>query len=335
MREALYWQLEEQKVRCLLCPHRCLLSEGKVGKCKVRFNKDNKLYTRAFGNLCALALDPIEKKPLYHFLPSTKTLSIAHEGCNLQCKNCQNFTISQTISEKVVDKLLPQQLVQLAINKNIPSISFTYTEPTIFYEYVLETAQLSHSYGIKNVLVSNGYILATPLQQLAPFIDAVNIDVKAFDDEVYKDLTGAHLRPVLDSILYLVEQGIHVELTYLMVPSFSDDQEQIYEFVRWMVQHSLGYIPIHFSRFFPTYKLKQLEPTPLHRMQNAFSIAQKQGIKYVYQGNVGFVDNATYCPICQNKLIERTTGYEVHFLGIKNGKCSRCGQKIYGVFENL
>ncbi|NSW45538.1 MAG: AmmeMemoRadiSam system radical SAM enzyme [Bacteroidales bacterium] len=332
MKEALFWQVEGQKVRCLLCPHNCLISEGKVGKCKVRFNKDGKLFSQAYGNLCALALDPIEKKPLYHFLPGTKTLSIAHEGCNLQCKNCQNFNISQKLSSNIVAELWPEQLVKLALNKKIPSISFTYTEPTVFYEYVLETAKISHLYGIKNILVSNGYIMPQALQQLSAFLDAVNIDVKAFENEVYKQLTGAQLQPVLDTILYLVEQHIHVELTYLMVPGFSDNIEQIHAFLEWLLRHSLNHIPIHFSRFFPTYELEKLQPTPLEHIQNAYFEAQKMGMKYVYQGNVRLMDNATYCPRCKNILISRKDFYEVNYRGIKNGKCNSCSYNIYGVF---
>jgi len=333
MKEAIFWQLEGQKVRCLLCPHHCLIPEGKVGKCKVRFHKENKLFSLAYGNLCSLAIDPIEKKPLYHFLPGTKTLSIAHNGCNLQCKNCQNFNISQNLSSNIVAELYPESLVKLALNKKIPSISFTYTEPTVFYEYVLETSQLSYIYGIKNILVSNGYIMPKPLQQLAPFIDAVNIDVKAFENEVYKQLTGAQLQPVLDTILYLVEQHIHVELTYLMVPGFSDNLEQIQAFIDWLLRHSLSDIPIHFSRFFPTYELENIEPTPLEHIQNAYLEAQKKGMKYVYQGNVRHIDNATYCPHCKNILILRKDFYEVSYRGIRNGKCNACLQNIYGVFE--
>lgn len=331
MKEARYWQNEGKFIRCKLCPHQCLISISHNGICNVRKNIDGKLYTSAFANICALAMDPIEKKPLYHFLPGSKTLSIAHAGCNLHCLNCQNSHISQEISHDGYP-FLPEEIVRIAIEKSCPSISYTYTEPTIFYEYVLETTQLAHNLNIKNILVSNGYINPQPLRELIPFIDAVNIDVKAFNENVYKKLTGASLKPILNNILELHRNKVHIELTYLLVPEYSDDEVQIEKFINWLIQQNLQNIPLHFSRFFPSYKLDYLSPTPLSHLKEAYLKAKEKGIQYVYLGNAEIVDNSTFCPACGKKIIKRI-GYNSNPNGIKKNHCSFCGGFIYGHFE--
>lgn len=285
-KEALFWDADNnQNVRCRLCPHGCLIAHQKSGKCKVRYNEKGILYTRAYQNLCALAIDPIEKKPLYHFLPGSKTLSLAIAGCNLTCKNCQNAHISQ---ETDVDgyPFSPQQIVELCLEKQCPSISFTYSEPTIYYEYMLETARLAKNNGIRTIIVSNGYINQEPLNALIPFLDAANIDVKAFSEKTYRILTGGSLLPVLDTIKTLIYHNIHVELTYLIVPTYSDDFDQIDKFLTWLSDNSYHHIPLHFSRFFPRYQLSDLYPTPVEHIKKAMDMARLKGIRHVYAGNV-------------------------------------------------
>lgn len=331
IKEALYWQNKGKYVQCQLCHHNCLISLNRTGICKVRKNIDGKLFTSAYANICALSIDPIEKKPLYHFLPGTKTLSLAHAGCNLHCLNCQNSHISQEISFDGYP-YTPEKIVYIAKEKACPSISYTYTEPTIFYEYVLETAKLAHRLNIKNILVTNGYINPEPLSELIPFIDAVNIDVKAFDNNVYKKLTGAKLKPILENILELHRNKIHIELTYLLVPEYSDDKIQIENFINWLIEQNLRNIPLHFSRFFPSYELKHLPPTPLTHLNEAYLKAKERGIQYVYVGNADIIDNSTICPYCGKNIIYRK-GYNADPHGIKKNSCSFCGNFIYGYFN--
>ncbi len=285
-KEALFWHTENNgNVRCKLCPHNCVIAPQKSGRCKVRYNESGILYTRAYQNLCALAVDPIEKKPLYHFLPGSKTLSLAIAGCNLVCKNCQNAHISQ---ETDVNGYLfsPQQIIELCKEKQCPSISFTYSEPTIYYEYMLETAQLAKNNGIRTIIVSNGYICPEPLKHLIPFLDAGNIDVKAFSEDIYRKLTGGSLSPVLNTIKMLISHNIHVELTYLMVPTYSDDFEQIEKFLNWLHHNNYHHVPLHFSRFFPRYQLSNLYPTPVEHIKHAIELAYLKGIQHVHAGNV-------------------------------------------------
>lgn len=284
---ALFWTKENDAIICKLCPNECIIKQNQYGICKVRYNEDGQLFTQAYNNLCALAIDPIEKKPLYHFLPNTKTFSIAIAGCNLRCKNCQNAHISQEVNVEGYP-FSPSQIVGMCMEKNCPSISFTYTEPTIYYEFMLETAQLAKQNHLKTIMVSNGYINEEPLLNLIPYLDAVNIDVKAFSDSTYKLLTGGKLNPVLNTIKQLVKYNIHVELTYLIIPSYSDDFIQINKFLDWLKENHLLNIPLHFSRFFPRYQLSHLQATPVNNIKKAIEIATIKGIKYVYAGNVAF-----------------------------------------------
>ncbi|MCX7861481.1 MAG: AmmeMemoRadiSam system radical SAM enzyme [Bacteroidales bacterium] len=285
-KNALFWELEQDYIRCKLCPHNCFIKPNHSGICKVRYNEDFVLYTSAYQNICALAIDPIEKKPLYHFLPGTKTLSFAIAGCNLKCKNCQNSHISQQIDCVDTENLTPQEIITICLARNCPSISFTYSEPTIFYEFMLETAELAKIHHIKTVMVSNGYICKEPLLKLIPFLDAANIDVKAFSEHTYYELTGGKLKPVLETIKTLIQQNVHVELTYLMVPNYSDDIIQIEQFIDWLISEKLSFVPLHFTRFFPRHQLTNLYPTPIDHIRKALEIAQTKGIAYVYAGNV-------------------------------------------------
>jgi pyruvate formate lyase activating enzyme len=325
--EAQFWKTENEKIRCLLCPHQCLIGEGQYGICNVRQHVQQKLITRAYNNLCALAIDPVEKKPLYHFMPGTKTFSIAMAGCNLKCKNCQNSHISQEVEHLGYD-FPPHYIVENALEKKCPSVSFTYTEPTVFYEYMLETAKLAHENGLKNIMVSNGYINREPLLQLIPYVDAANIDIKAFDEETYKNLTGGSLQPVLDTVKTLMQHSVHVELTYLLVPSFSDDIKQITAFVDWLISNNMQTVPLHFSRFFPSFQLEHLPPTPTEHVLAAVYLAKSKGIHYVYAGNMDDVDNNTYCHSCRTLLIEREH-YQIKRMNLEHGTCKKCGRKLF------
>jgi pyruvate formate lyase activating enzyme len=323
-------------VQCLLCPRRCTISSGARGFCGVRENRDGILYTLSYAKPVSLNdIDPIEKKPLFHFLPATKTFSVATAGCNLKCKFCQNWTISQRRPEEVDYAYLnPQELVTLAKKSGRPTIAYTYTEPTIFYEYMFETAQLAKIQGIKNIMHSNGYINEEPLRQLAKYLDAANIDLKGFTDEYYAKLTEGSLEPVLKSLKILKEEGVHLEITNLVISGYNDDFEVIRKMCLWIKENLGEDTPIHFSRARPEYKLLSIINTPIETLQKARSIALDCGLKYVYIGNVaGHPAENTYCPKCKNTLIARQGIFVVSEVNIVDGKCKFCGEKIEGVWR--
>ena len=331
---AKYYGKQEDKIKCLLCPHACILSEGKTGLCKTRFNQCHELYTKAWGNLCSLSIDPIEKKPLFHFLPGSDTLSVAIEGCTFHCLNCQNFSISQYgpgINTRF--NILPDELVELAISKNCESISYTYSEPIAFYEYMLETARLAKEKGIKNVMVSNGYINTEPLIELCKYIDAANIDLKAFDNSMHRKLTSGSLQPVLDSLKTIKEKNVWLEITNLIIPDWTDNMQSIQEMCKWLVENDFSEVPVHFSRFQPMYKMDNEAHTPSETILKAVDIALKEGIKYVYAGNMrGNSRENTFCPTCLNTLIYRN-GFEVVKNEMTNGICNTCFSKISGIWQ--
>lgn len=330
---ALYWELTNNKAKCNLCPHYCVLTNGKTGICKVRINIENKLYTLAFGNLCAANIDPVEKKPLFHFLPSSKTFSIAINGCNFHCYNCQNWNISQSPPENNIGITTPLQIVNSAIKNNCKSISYTYTEPTIFYEFMLATAKLAKKYGLKNIMVSNGFINNEPLLELCKYLDAANIDLKCFDNNVYKKLTGGSLQPVLETINTLHKNNVWLEITNLIIPEYSNNITIIKDMCKWLFNNNLSEVPLHFSRFFPTYKLDELFPTPVHILEQAMKIAKNEGIAHVYVGNVINNDGEnTFCNNC-NKLLIKRIGYNVTEKYIINNKCKYCGKRITGIWD--
>ncbi len=280
-------KLEGQRVQCLLCPHFCVLNEGQTGICRTRQNVGGTLYSNAYGNACSVAVDPIEKKPLYHFLPGSRILSIATAGCNLRCLNCQNWSISQSSpSEIPAYEFSPETIVELALKEGTESIGFTYTEPTVFFEYMLETAKLARQKGIKTVMVSNGYINQEPLKELCAYLDAANIDLKVFDDLTYRKLTGAKLKPVLETLQILKSEYVWLEITNLLVLGFSDDPIKIQELCNWLVVNGFSDTPLHFSRFFPNYKLPESKPTPIELVNLACEIAKNSGIRRVYAGNM-------------------------------------------------
>lgn len=326
--------LPDKAVRCLLCPHQCLLQEGKLGICLTRLNRDGNLYSLAYGNPCSVSVDPIEKKPLFHFFPGTKIYSLATAGCNFRCLNCQNWQISQASPQSAGHyDLLPEDLIKEALRHGTNSIAFTYTEPTVFYEYMYDTAMAAHEKGLKTVLISNGFINEKPLLDLCPTLDAANIDLKCFDDAIYHRLTGGRLQPVLDTLKTLKEQGVWLEITNLLIPGYSDSTEMIQRMCDWLVEKGFENTPIHFSRFFPTFQLPEVPPTPESILQKAAQIAGKAGMNYVYIGNhQGLQGENTSCPACNQLLIERT-GFVVRKNLMHEGCCGFCGEKIAGVWE--
>lgn len=274
-------------VRCELCPHRCVILDGKHGKCGSRWNFEGVLYSVVYGKPCALADDPIEKKPLNEFHPGTRCLSLSCTGCNLRCLNCQNHEISQVLpSEVKFYEVSPKEMVDLAVEHHLPGIAYTYTEPLTYFEYILDIAKEAHERGLRNILVSAGYINSKPLKELAPLIDAANIDIKAFSDEVYVKQCGAHLQPVLDTLLTLKKAGTHIEITNLLIPGVNDQEGMIRSMCRWLHENGFSSCPLHFSRFFPRYKMLDSIPTPRETLYLAERIAKEERMEKVYLGNL-------------------------------------------------
>ena len=282
-----YRKLEDGKLECLLCPHHCHIADGKTGICHSRCNHNGVLVSEVYAKPCALAIDPIEKKPLYHFHPGTTCLSIACTGCNFRCLNCQNYDISQASPEQVDHyHLTPEEIVVLCQKHQCPGIAYTYTEPLTYLEYITDTARLAHEAGLWNILVTAGYVCQEPLKELLPYLDAANIDLKSFSDDIYKRVSGGHLQPVLDTILAMRDAGMWIELTNLVIPGINDDMDMIRRMCRWLKDNNLTNAPLHFSRFFPRYKMQDIPPTPLQTLQPAKQVAEEEGIRFVYLGNV-------------------------------------------------
>ena len=275
------------RIECQLCPHHCKIAKGKTGICRSRRNKDGMLVSEVYGKPCSLAIDPIEKKPLYHFHPGIKCLSIACTGCNFRCLNCQNHEISQVSPSDVGHyDLSPSQIVELCLEHHCPGIAYTYTEPLTYLEYIVDTARLAREKGLWNILVTAGYVCQEPLEDLLPYLDAANIDLKSFSDDIYQKVSGGHLQPVLDTILAMQKAGVWIELTNLIIPGINDDMTMIRQMCCWIVDNDLADNPLHFSRFFPRYKMQDIPPTPIHTLKEAKAIAIEEGIKHVYLGNV-------------------------------------------------
>ena len=282
-----YQRLDDGVVECLLCPHHCRIANGKTGRCRSRRNHDGVLVSEVYSKPCSLAIDPIEKKPLYHFHPGTTCLSLACTGCNFRCLNCQNHEISQVAPDEVDHyNLTPEQLVDLCLQHHCPGIAYTYTEPLTYIEYVTDCARLAHDKGLWNILVTAGYVCQEPLADLQPYLDAANIDLKSFSDDIYQRVSGGHLQPVLDTILAMKQAGVWVEITNLVIPGINDDMDMIRQMCQWLVAHGLSDAPLHFSRFFPRYKMHDLQPTPVHTLRAAQQIAEQEGVRHVYLGNV-------------------------------------------------
>ena len=333
-KEALFYEKNPVGVKCHICPRECIIPEGKTGFCKSRVNNKGILYTIAYGNPCAVNVDPVEKKPLLHFLPGSKSLSIATAGCNLSCLNCQNSTISQKSPMETENfDLPPEKVVSLCRQEKCASIAYTYTEPITYYEYTYDTSVIAHQMGIRNIMVSAGYINPEPLRKLCKVIDAANIDLKSFSNEIYRELNGVKLQPVLDTLKTLKDEGVWLEITNLLIPSWNDDTDMILRMCHWLAENGFENTPLHFSRFFPMYKLMQSQTTPINTLKNAYNIAINEGLKYVFIGNVPELNmENTICPKCHKEVIKRS-GYKIQENHIKSGKCGFCGEKIAGIWE--
>ncbi|MFH1061993.1 MAG: AmmeMemoRadiSam system radical SAM enzyme [Candidatus Omnitrophota bacterium] len=330
---ASYWQqLPNKAVQCVLCPRQCVLKPGERGICTVRINKQGQLYTLGYGNPVAIHMDPIEKKPFFHVIPGAQVFSLAVAGCNMRCLFCQNWQISQSRPDEVRSyDLSAEQVVDQAIKANSKFIVYTYTEPTVFYEYMLDIAKLAKQKKLRNAMHSCGYIEPEPLRELLPYMDAVNIDLKGFSPEFYAKMgLLAKLEPVLETLKIIKEQGVWLEITNLIIPGENDDPRTIREMCVWIKENLGDAVPLHFSRFFPQYKLANLPPTPISTVENAYNIAKQVGLKYVYIGNIPLhpAEN-TYCPNCQQPLITRH-GYQIVENNLIKGKCKFCGYTIEG-----
>lgn len=287
MKEARFYTATKDGVQCQLCPHHCRIKEGGRGLCRSRECRDGKLYAISYGIPCALAIDPVEKKPLNHFMPGTHCLSLSCTGCNLSCRWCQNSDISQEKPEAVdSDEWSPEEMVDAALRRGLPSIAYTYTEPFTWWEYMYDIAVLAHEKGLKNILVSAGYVEKEPLEELLPYLDAANIDIKAMDDDIYRKYCGASLAPVLENILTMHAAGVHVEITNLLVTGLNDSEEQVSALCTWMADNGLQDVPLHFSRFFPRYRFTDVGPTPKPTLLKAREVALSHGIRTVHLGNM-------------------------------------------------
>jgi len=323
-------------VQCKLCPKECMLAPGQRGDCRSRINYKGKLITLVYGKpVSANPSDPVEKKPVFHFLPGTKCFSVATAGCNLHCKNCQNYSISQLNPEdaRSVADLPPEKLVNEARRRNCKSIAYTYSEPMTFFEYTRDSQKLARREGIKNILVTAGYINRGPLKELTAYADAANVDLKAMSDKFYQEVCDAHLDPVLRNLEIMVKEGVWVEVTNLVIPTMNDSEDMIKELCGWVASHLGEHVPLHFSRFYPRYKMTGLPPTPAQKLIQARDIARQEGLKFVYVGNLQVPGGGdTVCPACNETIIHRR-GYAILQYKIENGACAYCGKKIPGVWN--
>jgi len=342
MKEALFYTKLKDKqgnpvnnhVKCELCPWLCIIKPDNCGVCRVRQNINGKLFSLVYARPCSVQVDPIEKKPLYHFMPGAKAFSIATIGCNFSCGFCQNWQISKAEAANIAsqyDELNPEQAVELCEESKCKIISYTYTEPTIFYEYMLDIARIAKKRNIKNTIVSNGYINEKPLRKLCKFIEGANIDLKGFTDEFYRKTCQGRLEPVLKTLKVLREEGVWLEITNLIVPGLNDDLKKIEEMCQWIAKELGREVPLHFSRFHPDYKMTDGQATPMETLEKAKQIAEKY-LDYVYIGNVDGESN-TVCPNCKSVVIRRSMLNLLENKLVKDGKCFKCGRKIDGVWK--
>ena len=329
----LYERLEGKTVRCNLCAHRCKIAESKYGFCGVRRNEGGALYTHVYGEVIASHVDPIEKKPLYHFFPGSTSYSIATVGCNFRCGFCQNWQISQS-SKRDSDisgyELKPQEVVREAKRNGCKSISYTYTEPTVFFEYAYDTAKIAKKEGMYNNFVTNGYMTKEALEAIGPYLDAANVDLKSFREDFYKDICKSHLQPVLDSITLMKRLGIWIELTTLIVPGANDSDKELNDIAAFIAGVD-NEIPWHISRFHPDYRYTASAPTPLTTLKKAQEIGKRAGLRYIYIGNVFGESGDTICYNCNMPLIKRA-GFSAEMTGMKGSNCRKCGAEVSGVF---
>ena len=334
--EALLWEpLEEQNVRCNLCAHRCVVKPAKRGRCGVRENRSGVLHTLVYGELIAQHIDPIEKKPLFHLLPGSRSYSVATVGCNFRCAFCQNADIAQMPSDRagliLGKETSPEAVVAAAVKAGCESIAYTYTEPTVFFEFARDTGRLAKENGIRNVFVTNGYMTAETFAMAAPFLDAANVDLKSFSDDFYKTHCGARLQPVKDTLVRMKQGGVMVEVTTLVIPGLNDDPGLLGDLARFLATELGPETPWHISRFHPTYRLTDRGATPEKTLAAARQIGLDAGLHHVYIGNVpGSNGESTVCPGCGQVVVERV-GYRVRGSRLEGGKCTRCGASVYGV----
>ncbi|UCG89955.1 MAG: AmmeMemoRadiSam system radical SAM enzyme [Candidatus Heimdallarchaeota archaeon] len=329
-----YRSLKSGNLQCIACPRHCQLSDNEIGWCGARINKDGRIIPRTYGLISSLAIDPIEKKPLYHFLPGTGILSIGSHGCNMGCIHCQNYSISMNRNISSLRKMMPEKLVQTALAKNIPSIASTYNEPMIAFEYVRDIAEIAHKHNLKMAVVDNGYITKRLAEKLGKLIDAANIDVKGFSSDFYKEICSSpSWKPVLKTCEIFHELGVHLEITNLVIPTKNDSIDMIKDMCEWIVNNLSPNVPLHFSRFHPDYKLRNLPFTPIETLEAAYSVAKDVGLNYVYLGNVrSRKGNDTYCHQCNHLLIQRS-GFYTSIQDLADGKCNKCQTTIPGVFS--
>ncbi|MCX6556972.1 MAG: AmmeMemoRadiSam system radical SAM enzyme [Candidatus Aminicenantes bacterium] len=332
--EAMYYEkLAGKKVHCRLCPNQCKVADGERGECGVRENRSGVFYTLVYGQPCAVHVDPIEKKPLFHYFPGAQAFSLATAGCNFNCRFCQNWEISQRRPEEVqAINLPPEAVVRQARSQACPIIAYTYSEPVIFFEYMRDIAALGKEKGIPSVMISNGFIEKKPLQELCRSLGAVKVDLKAFTEDFYREQCGGELQPVLDTLLALRDEKIWFEVVVLLIPGLNDDRAEIERMCRWIVQELGAEVPLHFSRFTPMYMLKNIPPTPAETLYMARKIAQGAGIKFCYVGNLLSDAGNTYCPSCGRLLIRRLL-YSIENTGLAGNRCRYCKTVIPGVFS--
>lgn len=325
-KEASFWAREGEKVRCGLCPHRCAIADGKRGLCGVRESRKGKLYSLIYGKASSIHPDPIEKKPLYHFMPGTTSISLGSIGCNLFCMHCQNWSISKAkYGQFELTDVTPEDVVRYARDSGAKSVSWTYNEPTIWHEFTTVASKAAHAAGLKTNYVTNGYINEEPLRELKGVIDAMNIDVKGFSEDFYRQVCGGRLAPVLSACKVAREMGIHVELTYLIIPEHNDSKDEISGFCKWVASDLGRDVPVHFSAFHPDYKFTRVPRTSEKTMTDAYEIAAGIGLEFVYLGNIWAGDrDDTYCPSCKTKVIDRD-GFGVRQMNLKGDRCGKCG----------
>ncbi len=328
-----YEQLPHREIECRLCPRLCRLGDKERGYCGVRENRDGVYYTLVYGKACTAHADPIEKKPLFHFLPKSQALSIATAGCNVNCKFCQNWEISQVRPEQIQHfDFPPEAVVEAAVKNDCPSIAYTYSEPVVFFEYMFDTSVAARKRDVNNVVITGAHINPEPFQELLQVVDAVKIDLKAFTQKFYAEYVRGDLQPVLDAIKMTAQSPVWLEIVYLVIPTLNDSPEEITSLCRWIKKEIGPDIPVHFSRFHPTYLLKNLPPTPASTLTRIRNTALDEGLHYVYVGNLpGHVGESTYCPECGKTLINRF-GYNISKIRIRSGKCEECGHPIPGVW---
>ena len=332
----MYEKAGKERVRCLLCAHRCVIKEGERGICAVRENRNGTLYSLVFGKAVTLDIDPIEKKPFFHFLPASLSYSVATVGCNFTCLNCQNYYISQYPREyegRIIGiDTSPLEIVAEAKARGCKTIAYTYSEPTIFFEYAYDTARLAHEEGLKNVFVSNGYMTAAATEIIGPYLDGICIDLKGISEKFYREISGGNLGPVLDTIRLMHSMGVWVEIVTLIIPGVNDSAEEM----RWTAEAIKGIsesIPWHVSRFYPAYRMTDHLPTPIETIQQARQIGFEVGLRYVYEGNIPGQGETTRCPTCSELLIERI-GFLVKENHLRAGRCPACNEEIEGVWLN-